>query len=144
MTAKQYLKQHVVLTSRMQRLQEAIEEARSAAMYSGINLDDMPRSASPRNSTEDRLMRLVSLEEDLRKTILADQEKIFEIENTIDQVENEAAAQILHLRYIKGLPFENYYGNDVVSETNYSTPHVYTLHREGLKEVQKIIDEKYC
>ena len=142
MTAKAYLKQHNRLTAKIRRLEEAIEVARSSAAYPGINYSDMPRSASPRNSTEDKLIRLVSLEEELMQVILEDKETIFEIEKTINSMYNDEAAEVLHLRYIKGLPFEDKYGDTIASVMNYSTPHIYTLHREGLNEVQEIIDRE--
>ena len=143
MTAKTYLKQHRRLKAKICRIEEAIEEARAAAAYPGINLNGMPRSASPRNSTEDKLIRLVSLEEELRDMMLEDAQTIYDIEETINAIENEEAAEILHLRYIKCLPFEAHYNEETIATaTNYSTPHVYTLHREGLKEVQQILDNR--
>ena len=140
MTAKTYLKQHHRLTAKIQRIEEAIEEARSAAAYPGINLNGMPRAATPRNATEDKLIRLVSLEEELLQVILEDKQTIYDIENTINAINNEEAAQVLHLRYIMGMPFEAAYGDTIASVTHYSLPRTYSLHREGLKEVQEIID----
>lgn len=143
MTAKTYLEQHHRLTAKTQRLRDAIEEARAAAEYPGINLSGMPHSPSHRNTQEDKLIRLATLEEALLQTILEDQETIYEIENTINEINNEEAAEVLHLRYIKNLPFEARYGKETISAaTHYSIPHVYTLHRKGLKEVQKILDER--
>lgn len=143
MTAKTYLKQHRILTAKIRRIEEAIEEARSAAAYPGINLNGMPRAATPRNATEDKLIRLVSLEEKLRDIMLEDAQTIYDIENTINAIENEEAAEILHLRYIKCMPFEAHYNEETISTaTNYSIPHVYTLHREGLQEVQQILDQR--
>ena len=143
MTAKTYLEQHRKLTAKSQRILEAIEEARAAAEYPGINLSGMPHSPSHRNSQEDKLIRLATLEEKLLQVILEDQEKIYDIEETINQVANEKAAEVLHLRYIKCMPFEAHYNETTISTaTNYSIPHVYELHREGLKEVQQILDQR--
>lgn len=143
MTAKTYLEQHRRLTAKTHRIQEAIEEARAAAEYPGINLTGMPHNPSHRNAQEDKLMRLVSLEEKLLQAILEDQEKIYDIEQTINSIDNQQAAEILHLRYIKCMPFEAHYNEETISTaTNYSIPHVYTLHREGLKEVQQILDQR--
>lgn len=137
--AREYLDQHSHLTAKIRRIEEAIEEARSVAEYPGISLTGMPRAATPRNATEDKLVRLVSLEEELLQAILKDKQKIYEIENTINAIDNQDAAQVLHLRYIMGMPFEAAYGDTIASVTHYSLPRTYSLHREGLNEVQEII-----
>jgi hypothetical protein len=143
MTAKTYLEQHRKLTAKTHRIQEAIEEARAAAEYPGINLSGMPHSPSHRNAQEDKLIRLATLEEHLLQTVLEDQETIYDIEQTINQLENTQAAEVLHLRYIKCMPFEAHYNENTISTaTHYSIPHVYELHREGLKEVQQILDHR--
>ena len=142
MTARTYLEQHRRLTNKARRIEEAIEEARAAAEYPGVNLTGMPHNPSPRNTQEDKLIRLATLEEKLRQTIIQDQETIYDIENTINSIENEQAAEVLHLRYIKCVPFENPYGETIAAQMNYSTPHIYTLHRIGLEQVQNLLDEK--
>ena len=143
MTAKTYLEQHRKLTAKTHRIQEAIEEARAAAEYPGINLSGMPHNPSHRNSQEDKLIRLATLEEKLLQVILEDQETIYDIEETINKIENDKAAEVLHLRYIKCMPFEAHYNEETISTAiHYSIPHVYELHREGLKEVQQILDQR--
>lgn len=142
MTAKTYLEQHSMLTAKIQRMQDAIEAARSAAAYPGIKLTGMPRSATPRNSTEDKLIKLLTIEERLREIMLKDVETIYDIENTLNMMENQKAAQVLHLRYIKDMPFDAYYGDCITNEMSYSKSHVHRLHRDGLDELQKILDKK--
>lgn len=143
MTARTYLEQHAALTAKIRRIEEAIEEARSVAEYPGINLTGMPRAATPRNSQEDKLIRLACLEEKLLDTILEDQQKIYEIERTINSVKNTKAAEVLHLRYIIGLPFEGTGRETIADRTCYSLQHTYKLHRDGLDEVQEIINKTH-
>lgn len=142
MTAETYLKQHRKLSAKIRRIQETIEETRAAAEYPGINLTGMPRSASHRNTQEDKLVKLATLEEHLLDVILEDKEILYDIENTIETLDDENQKEVLFLRYIKGVPFVNYYGYNIAEKMGYSERHVYRLHRAGLNEIQKIIDAR--
>ena len=142
MTAETYLKQHRKLSAKIRRIQEAIEETRAAAEYPGINLTGMPRSPSHRNTQEAKLVKLATLEEHLADVILEDKEIIYDIENTINSLPDDNQAEVLHLRYIKGIPFVNYYGQSIADKMNYSESHVYKIHRDGLASIQEILDAR--
>lgn len=143
MTAETYLKQHTKLSARIRRIQEAIEETRAAAEYPGIKISDMPRSPSHSNTQEDKLIRLATLEEDLMRIVTEDTEIIYDIENTINELEDDTQAEVLHLRYIKNIPLVNFYGQSVADKMGYSESHIYKLHRDGIAAVQDILDKKY-
>lgn len=80
---------------------------------------------------------------DLKKDI-SEQMKVYaklqtKISKEIDAVEDIRYRSLLIMRYINGLKF-----GDIADKMNYGTRWVLILHREALKEFDRLHGERYC
>lgn len=140
MTAKEYLSQLLNL----ERLIEAkrLECERLDAMSKKVSstLSDCKVESSHDN---DKIAVIVIHVIELKKDI-SEQMKIYlelqeKISKEIDAIEDMRYRSLLIMRYITGLKF-----GEISEKMNYGTRWVLILHREALKEFDRLHSERYC
>lgn len=140
MTAKEYLSQLLNL----ERLIEAkrLECERLDAMSKKVSstLSDCKVESSHDN---DKMAVIVIHVIELKKDI-SEQMKVYaelqaKISKEIDAIEDMRYRSLLIMRYITGLKF-----GEISEKMNYGTRWVLILHREALREFDKLHGERYC
>lgn len=128
---KRYLRQYGKAVRTVKRLEQRIEELRmNKELPAALASDGMPHG----HTIKDLSDYIVRLEE--REKAYADQigRRIClyeEISDKIDTVQNEDERDVLFLRYVKQLDWE-----DVAKEMNMSLRKVYYLHGQALKKIR--------
>lgn len=140
MTAKEYLSQLLNL----ERLIEAkrLECERLDAMSKKVSStlsDCKVETSHDHDKTAVIVIQVIELKKDIREqmnTYLELQEKI---SKEIDAIEDMRYRSLLIMRYITGLKF-----GEISEKMNYGTRWVLILHREALKEFDRLHSERYC
>lgn len=140
MTAKEYLSQLLNL----ERLIEAkrLECERLDAMSKKVSstLSDCKVEASHDNDKNAAIViHMIDLKKDISEQVKKYVELQAKISKEIDAVEDIRYRSLLIMRYISGIKF-----GDIADKMNYATRWVLKLHREALKEFDRLHSKKYC
>ena len=120
---KEYLKSYRRAVKREQDILEEIQRLRLDKMFPSVVCDGMPHGSSHSDLSEQ--IELLK-EERLEKA------KCYQrIERQIRQMENEDEREVLRLRYIKGLKWE-----EVALKMNYSWKWVHKIHGRALQNFE--------
>ena len=136
MTAKEYLQQayqiHRSIQARKQqvvRLREIAECATSIANAARV-------SGTPaRSKVESTVCRIADLQAMIQQDLCRLAEKYEEIQRIIDKVEDDTCRNILSLRYLSFLTWE-----EIAEKMNYSYKWVHVLHGKALEKVKEYIE----
>lgn len=138
MTAKEYLSQLINL----ERLIEAkrLECERLDAMSKKVTsvLSDCKVDSSHSDRNEDVIIRVIELKKDISEKMKAYVKLQAEISKEIDEIENVRYRSLLIMRYVNCLKFE-----EISEKMHYGTRWVLVLHREALKEFDRLHSKKY-
>ena len=138
MTAKEYLSQLITL----ERLIEAkrLECERLDAMSKKVTsvLSDCKVDSSHSDRNEDLIIRVIELKKDISEQIKVYAELQAKISKEIDAIEDVRYRSLLIMRYVNGLKFE-----EISEKMHYGTRWVLALHREALKEFDRLHSKKY-
>lgn len=133
MKAKEYLQQIVFLNSKIEANREKVQRLKESAEGTTSNLS--PNKVQTSTSKQKMADAVISYS-DLEKAIDADMEKIMEIINTIGRL-CPYESTVLYKRYVEDKSLW------VVSrEISRSYSLVTKVHGSGLKNIQKILNEK--
>lgn len=140
MTTKEYLSQLINL----ERLIEAkrLECERLDAMSKKVSstLSDCKVETSRDNDkTAVIVIQVIELKKDIREQMKIYLELQEKISKEIDVIEDMRYRSLLIMRYITGLKF-----GEISEKMNYGTRWVLILHREALKEFDRLHGERYC
>lgn len=140
MTAKEYLNQLLNL----ERLIEAkrLECERLDAMSKKVSstLSDCKVETSRDNDkTAVIVIQVIELKKDISEQMKIYLELQEKISKEIDAIEDMRYRSLLIMRYITGLKF-----GEISEKMNYGTRWVLILHREALKEFDRLHSERYC
>lgn len=140
MTTKEYLSQLINL----ERLIEAkrLECERLDAMSKKVSstLSDCKVDTSRDNDkTAVIVIQVIELKKDIREQMKIYLELQEKISKEIDAIEDMRYRSLLIMRYITGLKF-----GEISEKMNYGTRWVLMLHREALKEFDRLHGERYC
>lgn len=132
MTAKEYLKRYRRETERIRSLDESIARLEAEIGSITVNMSGMPRGTGTSDKTASLAIRLadkkIQREEMKAKAVLISEE----IADSIHAVEDPDQAQLLYLRYIDGLPWD-----EIAKRMNFSEGHVRGwLHSEALRKIK--------
>ena len=138
MNAKDYLRQAYRLEQRVQSKLEQIEALRSMAAGMTSSLGPEPVSQT-RNHTamQDTVVRIMEAEQELNGEIDALVDLKREIKQTIDQVPDVTLRLVLEKR---DLCFQKW--EQIALDLYYSLRSVQEKHREAVRIVQQILDER--
>ena len=124
---KEYLKSYRRAVRREKEIEDEIRQLRLDKMFPSVVNDGMPKGTNQSDLSgyaallDEQISELIQ-ERYKRAKLRAD------IENSIRDMENENEQQVLRLRYIKGMKWE-----DIRAEIDYSWQHVHRIHSNALK-----------
>ena len=140
MTAKEYLSKLLNL----ERLIEAkrLECERLDAMSKKVSStlsDCKVETSHDHDKTAVIVIQVIELKKDISEQMKAYAELQAKISKEIDAIEDMRYRSLLIMRYITGLKF-----GEISEKMNYGTRWVLILHREALKEFDRLHNERYC
>lgn len=140
MTAKEYLSKLINL----ERLIEAkrLECERLDAMSKKVSStlsDCKVETSHDHDKTAVIVIQVIELKKDIREQMKAYAELQAKISKEIDAIEDMRYKSLLIMRYITGLKF-----GEISEKMNYGTRWVLILHREALREFDRLHGERYC
>lgn len=109
------------------RLEEIIKELRDCLLPGTAGTDSDNVQTSPKNHQEEMIIKIVSLEEDVKrlKGELAD--AILEVNAAVDRLNNPIERSVLTFYYINRIP-----PNDVASMIGYSPRSMYYIKKQAI------------
>lgn len=131
MTAKDYLLQARFLDDRINSKTQQIASLNELAAKCTTTFSDMPRNPNRGHSrVEDCVIKIIELEDSLKKDIekLVDLKK--EIMGVIKAVPNVEYQTLLEKRYLCFITWEQ-----IAVDMNYSMQHIHRMHSAALKEI---------
>jgi hypothetical protein len=138
MTAKEYLSQLINL----ERLIETkrLECERLDAMSKKVTsvLSDCKVDSSHSDRNEDVIIRVIELKKDISEQMKVYAELQAKISKEIDAIKDIRYRNLLIMRYMNGLKFR-----EISEKMSYGTRWVLILHREALKEFDRLHGERY-
>ena len=119
---KEYLKSYRRAVKREQDILEEIQRLRLDKMFPSVVNDGMPHGSSHSDLSD--YMAIMDEQIELLKEERLEKVRCYQrIESQIRQMENEDEQEVLRLRYIKGLKWE-----EVALKMNYSCKQVHRIH----------------
>jgi RNA polymerase sigma factor (sigma-70 family) len=127
---KEYLKSYRRVVKREQDILEEIQRLRLDKMFPSVVCDGMPHGSSHSDLSD--YMAIMDEQIELLKEERLEKAKCYQrIERQIRQMENEDEREVLRLRYIKGLKWE-----EVALKMNYSWKWVHKIHGRALQNFE--------
>ena len=124
---KEYLKSYRRAIKREQDILDEIQRLRLDKMFPSVVNDGMPHGSSHSDLSD--YAAILDEQIDLLKEERLERVRCYQkIERQIRQMENEDEQEVLRLRYIKGLKWE-----EVALKMNYSWKQVHRIHSSALK-----------
>ena len=127
---KEYLKSYRRAVKREQDILEEIQRLRLDKMFPSVVNDGMPHGSSHSDLSD--YMAIMDEQIELLKKERLEKFRCYQrIESQIHQMENEDEQEVLRLRYIKGLKWE-----EVALRMNYSWKWVHKIHGRALQNFE--------
>ena len=127
---KEYLKSYRRAVKREQDILEEIQRLRLDKMFPSVVCDGMPHGSSHSDLSD--YMAIMDEQIELLKEERLEKARCYQrIERQIRQMENEDEREVLRLRYIKGLKWE-----EVALKMNYSWKWVHKIHGRALQNFE--------
>lgn len=124
---KEYLKSYRRAIKREQDILDEIQRLRLDKMFPSVVNDGMPHGSSHSDLSD--YAAILNEQIDLLKEERLEKVRCYQkIERQISRMENEDEQEVLRLRYIKGLKWE-----EVALKMNYSWKQVHRIHSSALK-----------
>lgn len=130
MTAKQYLRQYLLIKSRVQSKHRQIARLKAQAYGTGGGFGERVQGGNPQDKMALIVDKYVAMESDLLTAIEELQATQSAVQGVIDSLHDERHKNVLELRYIEGLDFE-----DIADKLNYSYSYVLHMHGYALQAV---------
>ena len=132
MTAKEFLSKAFYLDIRINSKIDQIKQLRALATKTNTVLSEVSVQSTKNNhKMESIILKIMEIENELNRD-LADLLLIkVDIKRAIDGVDNEEYRTLLELRYIAYKKWEQ-----IAEEMDFSTEHIYRMHRDALKLIQ--------
>lgn len=124
---KEYLRSYRKALRREERILDEIQELRMNKMFPSVANDGMPRG-SEQSDLSDYIVSLDEMIEELKNERLERAKLRQRIESDIRALDNEDEQEVLRLRYIKGLKWE-----EVAVEMGYSWKQTHRIHSSALQ-----------
>lgn len=129
---KEYLRSYRKALRREERILDEIQELRMNKMFPSVVNDGMPHS-SERSDLSNYIVTLDEMTEELKNERLERAKLRQRIERDIRALDNEDEQEVLRLRYIKGLKWE-----EVAVEMGYAWAQIHRIHSSALKNLKMI------
>lgn len=136
-SAKEYLMLYQSTLKNLQELNAQLIELYYLLDLSGIDYSGL----KVQKTREDQTAKAIALFVDLKNKILKEYadciNKLEQIIDIIERVENGVLKKILTYRYIRGYKWE-----DISNKMHYSQRHIGKLHNKGLKAVERLLKKE--
>lgn len=135
MNAKQYLMEIEILAEKIEQKKQRAKEYRILALSNGV-LDYSKERVQTSNlggQIESNVIRYVELEKEIEDSVYVLQQKKDKITCEIHNLEDVNHIKLLYKKYVEGKDLRK-----IAKEMKYSYQHVREMHREALKEFEKI------
>lgn len=140
MTAKEYLSQLINLERLIEAKRLECERLDTMSKKVSSTLSDCKVDTSNDNDkTAVIVIHVIELKKDISEHMKTYAELQAKISKEIDAIEDIRYRCLLIMRYITGLKF-----GEISEKMNYGTRWVLILHREALKEFDRLHSERYC
>nr|DAO71901.1 MAG TPA: Protein of unknown function (DUF722) [Caudoviricetes sp.] len=140
MTAKEYLSQLINLERLIEAKRLECERLDTMSKKVSSTLSDCKVDTSNDNDkTAVIVIHVIELKKDISEHMKTYAELQAKISKEIDAIEDMRYRCLLIMRYITGLKF-----GEISEKMNYGTRWVLILHREALKEFDRLHSERYC
>lgn len=127
---KEFLRKYRRAVRREQEILDEIQRLRADKMFPSVCNDGMPRGSS-QTDLSDYMAEIDAAIEDLKKERLKKIKIYREIEMRIRCMKDEDEQEVLRMRYIKGMKWE-----DIAEKMNYSYSGTLKLHGRALTDIE--------
>lgn len=135
MNAKIFLSQYRTALINISNIERTIGELESLALNTKINVDnERVQSSGNQDTIGDLAARICDMKQELNERRAEALEILRNIENTISEVRNDDYKQLLHLRYIGRMSWE-----EIAVTMHYSYRHITRLHGMALIEIESVL-----
>ena len=123
---KEYLRSYRRAVKREKDILDEIQRLRSDKMFPSVANDGMPKGSNQSDLSD--YIAILDEQIELLKVERLEKARCYQkIEKQIKQMENEDEQEVLRLRYITGLKWE-----EVAARTSYSWKHIHRIHSSAL------------
>lgn len=123
---KEYLRSYRRAVKREKDILDEIQRLRSDKMFPSVANDGMPRGSNQSDLSD--YIAILDEQIELLKAERLEKARCYQkIERQIKQMENEDEQEVLRLRYITGLKWE-----EVAARMSYSWKHIHRIHSSAL------------
>lgn len=138
MTSKEYLRQVRKIDTIVRNKKETLESLEAKIGIQGVNFESDGSFPATRNvnRTSEMIMRIIELKDEINRDIANLLGIKREVMRVIDSLNNPDEINLLYLRYIQYMKWE-----DIAVEMNYSYPHIHRIHASALKNLEKKISQ---
>jgi DNA-directed RNA polymerase specialized sigma subunit len=132
MSTKEYLSQAFVLDRKIKYKEKQLDALKSHNGYCSPVISDLPKgSPSVLSAVERTALKLMDLEEYIRKQIDELVRLENEIQGVISQVNNPEYETVLEMRYLSFMSW-----NEIATRMGYASNYVFEVHRRALDMVR--------
>lgn len=138
MTPKQYLNQYRTASRAIRLARLQVEKAEhEASGIRAILYSDMPKSHNVEHDLSDAMIRIEELAHEYNDVVKVNTRIIADVGATIQEVSDPIWREILWLRYIECMKWE-----DIAVEIHMTDRWMFTLHGRALRDVARILSAR--
>lgn len=136
--AKTFLRRYIALSGRVDALSHAIDQAMERALNTGVSLKEVKVLSSPAeyDPMARDVVNAVDTCEILYRYKGEAEAALREILSAIDSLTDERQKEILTMRYVAGMGFQ-----DIQEKIHYEKTQMYIIHGRALVEINKWLDK---
>ena len=131
---KNYLRQYIVLSRKEQELEEEIEALRQRYIGRAITYSNTPKGSGNGSDLSDYAAQVDGLLDKLMRRQREAVQAYREIEEKIEQLGDEREKEVLRLRYLRNLPWE-----EIAKAIGYELTNTYHIHGLALQHFPLIL-----
>lgn len=136
--AKTFLRRYIALSGRIDALSHAIDQAMERALNTGVSLKEVKVLSSPAeyDPMARDVVNAVDTCEILYRYKGEAEAALRDILSAIDSITDERQKEILTMRYVAGMGFQ-----DIQEKIHYEKTQMYIIHGRALVEINKWLDK---
>lgn len=136
--AKTFLRRYIALSGRVDALSHAIDQAMERALNTGVSLKEVKVLSSPAeyDPMARDVVNAVDTCEILYRYKGEAEAALRDILSAIDSLADERQKEILTMRYVAGMGFQ-----DIQEKIHYEKTQMYIIHGRALVEINKWLDK---
>lgn len=129
---KEYLKSYVNNKRKLESLKMQREELREKIQsVKAVSYSDMPKGSSNQSDLSNYMVKLEELEEKIENLTNKTYDECLKIEKAIMYLKNPNECNVIHMRYINNMKWE-----EISKKTGYSTMQLHRIHGKALYNIR--------